>query len=527
MVHALVRVVLLLLCTAVALGGGDDPTDAFWVAPLGLAGLVGLLPTQRRWWISVSTTVEGALTGLALVGTGSQDSPFLPYLIAPAFSVALTTGALRGVIPLASAAAVLLLAPVLDEEAPGPTHLSSDVAQWFVLAGLVLSVAAWVRSVSQQAERVGELEESQLQAFRLLTALREITRQLPGTLDPTSTGQAVLERARRAVPFDTGAVLVAVTGSNALAVLARLGLRPRWDLSRRAGTALGQVWGSMRPRLLEPGLPHLSEQPGGGDLPGATLAVPLVASDEVFALLLLEGGRGSFTSAAADDALEAVRPLLLPLRSSVVFDEVRELATREERGRLAREIHDGIAQELASLAYALDGVSEELPPGLVVSEQVDAIREQIRTLVTELRMSLFDLRSDVSPDEGLGAAISRHVRAVGTTAGLRVHLSLDESPLRLGAETEAELLRIVQEAVTNARKHARAKNLWVSCTVDPPSASITVEDDGTGLVSGPSRDSHGLAIMQERAARIRAQLVVENRTPRGTRICLTLGRVPT
>jgi signal transduction histidine kinase len=139
-------------------------------------------------------------------------------------------------------------------------------------------------------------------------------------------------------------------------------------------------------------------------------------------------------------------------------------------------------------------------------------------------MSLFDLRSDVDPDEGLGAAIGRHVRTVGTASGMTVHLSLNEAPVRLGAETEAELLRIVQEAVTNARKHAQASNLWVTCTVDPPAATITVEDDGAGL-GDKSADSHGLAIMGERAARIRADLQVGPRLPHGTKVQVTLGMV--
>jgi signal transduction histidine kinase len=161
-----------------------------------------------------------------------------------------------------------------------------------------------------------------------------------------------------------------------------------------------------------------------------------------------------------------------------------------------------------------------------VASQVDAIRGEVRRLITELRMSLFELRSEIAPDEGLGAAISRHVHQVSTATGMTVHLSLNEAPVRLGAETEAELLRIVQEAVANARKHSRATNLWVACTIDPPSAVITVEDDGWGFDQEAAPDSHGLAIMKERAARIRAELRVEPRRPRGTRVRLWLDSLP-
>jgi signal transduction histidine kinase len=96
-----------------------------------------------------------------------------------------------------------------------------------------------------------------------------------------------------------------------------------------------------------------------------------------------------------------------------------------------------------------------------------------------------------------------------------VHLSLSEGASRLPAETEAELLRIAQEAVTNCRRHAGAQNIWVTLEVSPPSAVLRVEDDGRGL--GRSRtDSYGLAIMRERARRLRTSLRVESREPQGT-----------
>ncbi|MGH8938187.1 MAG: sensor histidine kinase, partial [Actinomycetes bacterium] len=105
-----------------------------------------------------------------------------------------------------------------------------------------------------------------------------------------------------------------------------------------------------------------------------------------------------------------------------------------------------------------------------------------------------------------------------------VHLVLDESPVRLPIDAETELLRITQEAVTNARKHANASNLWVTCQVAPPTALLRVEDDGAGL-GLPRVDSFGLEVMRERAGRIGADLSVRNREDGGTTVEVTLGRV--
>src|SRR5690606_21286594 len=134
----------------------------------------------------------------------------------------------------------------------------------------------------------------------------------------------------------------------------------------------------------------------------------------------------------------------------------------------------------------------------------------------------FDLRTDVQPATGLGAALSSYVRSVGTGSGLTVHLVLDESAHRLTIEAETELLRVAQEAVTNARKHSRAKNLWVTCRVDPPRAFLRIADDGAGLGS-PRHDSYGLEIMRERAARLGATLAIRSRVGGGTVVEVTLG----
>jgi signal transduction histidine kinase len=103
-----------------------------------------------------------------------------------------------------------------------------------------------------------------------------------------------------------------------------------------------------------------------------------------------------------------------------------------------------------------------------------------------------------------------------------VHVILDEAPDRLPIAVEAELLRIAQEAITNARKHAKAEHLWVTCRVDPPFAHLRVEDDGNGLGS-KRHDSFGLEVMRERAARLGGQLTIGSREPHGTFVDVRLG----
>ena len=132
-------------------------------------------------------------------------------------------------------------------------------------------------------------------------------------------------------------------------------------------------------------------------------------------------------------------------------------------------------------------------------------------------MRIFDLRADVDAAAGLGTAVTEHLQRIGAHSGLTVQVTLDETSRRLPASVEFELLRILQEAVTNVRRHAGARTLSVHLDVDPPRARMTITDDGRGLQ--PARvDSMGLMGMRERAARIGAELRVENVPEGGTRV---------
>jgi signal transduction histidine kinase len=226
------------------------------------------------------------------------------------------------------------------------------------------------------------------------------------------------------------------------------------------------------------------------------------------------------------EVVAVAAPAALRLEAALLFDEVRSLATSEERQRLAREIHDGVAQELVMVGYGIDNAIAALPDTDSAAEELRVLRAEVTRVITELRLSLFELRSEVDRHGGIGAAIGEYARTVGSSARLRVHLSLDESTARLPAAIEAELLRIAQEAITNARKHAGAENLWVTCEVDPPYAQIEVSDDGHGIGDQPVEGRYGLAIMAERAERIRGRLEIRPRVPNGTTVAVVLGTSP-
>jgi signal transduction histidine kinase len=195
------------------------------------------------------------------------------------------------------------------------------------------------------------------------------------------------------------------------------------------------------------------------------------------------------------------------LDTALLFSEFRDTATADERRRLAREMHDGVAQDIASLGYLVDAVAAK-PESPRQAEQLKVLRERISHVVAEVRQSVLTLRTSVGESESLGAAISSVARNLSEVSGIPIHVTLDEHTTRLRPDVEAELYRISQEAMNNAIKHARATAITVHCQVHAPAVSITIADDGRGLQKARS-DSHGLKIMQERARLIDADLTIE------------------
>jgi signal transduction histidine kinase len=220
------------------------------------------------------------------------------------------------------------------------------------------------------------------------------------------------------------------------------------------------------------------------------------------------------------DLATRLEPDIVHLDTALLFAAFRDSATFEERRRLAREMHDGVAQEMASLGYFVDDImagveSQEL------SLRLQVLRERLSAVVAEVRASVRTLRTSVGENESLGTAIGSLARHLSGGSGVPIQVTLDESTQRLRPEVEAELLRITQEAMNNAVRHSGATVIEVQCTVAPPQAEITIADDGHGI-QGRREDSHGLEIMAERARLVEAEFTVRKREPKGTVISVVL-----
>jgi signal transduction histidine kinase len=509
-----VRALVLVLCIILTALSPDRRQTWPWFPLLVAAAAIGSLRQRPTLAGRIARIGEALICAVAVLGSNDATSPLFPYLIAPAFAGGLLAG-VNGAVTSPGFAAIALLGalPFLDEAAHS---WGVAIAEWVLLAVAAGLLAAWIRRLLIPGERGRPQisDSSYAAAYRLLSQLRPVARQLSVGLDPGTIAQGLLQSLKDVHDFERGAVYVR-TGAGRLVPLALIGSsRIDWEVDVTGDGPFAEAWLSQRPQ-------RLSRQLSGP--PGSALVIPLVIGLRTFGLVGFETVRRTLGPHDAEQAARLAEDSALRLETALLFDDVRGLATAEERRRVAREIHDGIAQELSYLGYFVDGLAAEARgTNETMEQQLQQLRTEITRIISELRMSIFDLRSEVDVHGGLGAALSEYVRSVGRQSGLTVHMSLAETPNRLPAETEAELLRIAQEAITNARKHAEAENLWVSLTVDPPGAVLRIEDDGRGLGKARS-DSYGIQIMQERARRLRTTVDLFARDPRGTAVEVRLG----
>ncbi|PLS87490.1 MAG: hypothetical protein CYG60_01600, partial [Actinobacteria bacterium] len=215
--------------------------------------------------------------------------------------------------------------------------------------------------------------------------------------------------------------------------------------------------------------------------------------------------------------LETNRDVTERKRSEEAMAEVREA----ERRRIARDMHDGVLQDISHAlaeAQVLRMIPEEQG-----RERLDLLIEALRRSARELRGAVYDLRQE---EDAPGRSFVRSVESLvelnrQMNQGWEVELTVDPRfPEGLPEREGKELLRVVQEALSNARKHSGAEHVRVALRTEGDDVVAEVEDDGRGFDPGPTRAGVGLRSMDERAATLGGKLEVEGEPGKGTRVRL-------
>ena len=260
------------------------------------------------------------------------------------------------------------------------------------------------------------------------------------------------------------------------------------------------------------------------------LSAPLQRGGQTIGLLAI-GARvpRGFDADEVETLASLANQATIALEHARLEARLRELAVVEERERIARELHDGIAQVLGYVNTKSQAIDEYLAGGRVdeARTQVAQLGTAARAVYVDVREAILGLRSPIEPGLGLGAAVEAHARRVAADSGFALDADIPASSrdLRLDAETEAQIYRIVQEAFTNVRKHAAARRVRLSMAVDDGRLALAIDDDGRGLTPDPPMSDvprYGLRSMHERAQAIGATIEIRNGWRGGVLVSLTV-----
>lgn len=258
----------------------------------------------------------------------------------------------------------------------------------------------------------------------------------------------------------------------------------------------------------------------------AALIAPLRLENQVIGGLWVERARAqAFTDADIVGLGRLADQAVIALEYAVMTARLQSLAVTEERSRIAREMHDGLLQILGYLGLELQTIDALTRQGKreAVLAEIRKARESIDAAQADVRENVLSLRTTLAGDAGLLDSLKEYVAEFQIQTNMQVEfLNTLQQPPQLSPLAEAQLTRIIQEALANVRKHAHAQHVQVRLAERAHSIWMSVTDDGVGFEPRTLKNHFGLQTMRERAASVNGILTVNSELGIGTQVELNL-----
>jgi signal transduction histidine kinase len=351
-------------------------------------------------------------------------------------------------------------------------------------------------------------------------SLHGLAQTLPASLDLREVIDSTRTRLRSLFRFSALVVLVRDETQSVWTVELAEGVRlPSYMGDHDLPQPLQRALTSSHPVIIEDRLVHPEPDEGGfAALARSGLYTALLARGGVVGLVALEDVVPDAYGGEQRDMIESLSSLLaLSIDNARWFARLRTLGAEAERARIARELHDRVAQSLAYVAFELERMHNL--PGDRDTEIVE-LHNVVRDIVRELRETIYQLRSNVSEEEDIVTVAGRYLERFSERTGIAARW-LPSATHALPYRIEQELWRIGQEALVNVERHADAREVVVRWDVHDGVARLEVADDGSGFeLAGVLGDHYGLVGMRERADAIGAHLAIESGPGRGTKVAV-------
>lgn len=428
-------------------------------------------PEDARIWMPIATVFLTAfsMTGLQVVG----PEAFLLVLIA-AIHGGLYSGFMGALIVGWVSLIIGFTMTIIDVD---HAYDGLSVIGWMTIAFITALVAKRWHQPPLDHEAAAALE-----AKALLTRLGSLADTLETGFDIPALGDSALEEIAEDLEIGRGAVLLR-TDDHAVVVGLRGHTRMPWPSPTESWSILHRTWSEGAPMRGAFGVaPERSY----------ILTVPIATADEtLIGMIALDRSTQPF-SAEDQRYVEAVAHRVTPmLEVGLLFSRLRGRAAIEERARLARDMHDGVAQELAALAFSVDTLIEQAPADSAMRRGLESLRTMMRDSLGDIRSQISTLRMVERPGVSLGAMLSRALQEFTSNTNLRTTMTLDESPFRFPAHVEMQVQRAALDILNDARATGATSvdwNVWLSA----PNARIVFQHDGDSAITAETYATHPL-----------------------------------
>jgi signal transduction histidine kinase len=523
---------------------------------IGTAAILNLIQVGAlftRWypdWMALMGIIFDTVWAiLVLVVTGGWKSPMLPIVVFPVLIASLRLGVETGLMVVVFIAFTYGGSAVLD---PGVGLESLYEVGLNVL--LLFGVAVVSGVIYHQRKTTKEHTESEeLQSLQRATERAKAIYEMAGTLSATLNYKRVLatmlelslmgltEVTGRDVPL-VGLILLFEEEGNFEQLKVHAGRNtPRADEDRVVSGQSGLI-----ARAIYTAEPVMTNQASNDPVLAqfvcmqnaqSAICAPLRAGFDTYGVVVFaSSSQGYFTNEHAELLTTFCNQAVIALRNAQLYQDLqteqRKILAKESEARhkLARELHDGPTQTISAIAMRLNFIQMMLQKGQPtdkIVEEVVKIEDLARKTTHEVRTMLFTLRPVVLETQGLAAALEQYADRLCQTEGLNVEVDPDGYDGQLSKQAESVVFAVVEEAVGNAKKHAKADHVLVRLRIESHLFTAEIQDDGVGFdVETAQRRREaghmGLLNMEERAELVGGRCSVQSQSGAGTVVRLDI-----
>jgi signal transduction histidine kinase len=489
---------------------GDLPHENTEHEPLLLAGtfaqiLVGTLyvpvlraPVRRRVGsragprddLIVLSLLDVALVLAVVFWSGGWGTPYYHYAVASLLVPALLLGWRRSaLLVLAFIGAYVGVLSTAGAGTDGP-WLHEDVSSLAAILITPVLVVAVVQYLAQLMRRLEQQREEAQRSYQETAALYSIARAVAADDEADRLADHVADILNGLKRF-TGVQVFSLRGSGELVAQGRSA--PEASMPSKLTVPESEVRALSQPDALV-------DLGAAGSVAGRLFAAPVHMQDRLWGAVAFR--TESEQPEASDSRLvrAVAGQLSLGMTKILLNRQKEELAAQEERSRIAREIHDGIAQSIYMLSLNLEKAAEVAGGDKRLGERLGRLVVLAKETLLEVRHYIFDLKPLLSGDASLTSTIESQIREFSAVSGLTVELHVEGKERKVPLAVATSLYRIAQEALANVFRHAAASAVDVRLSFSANSVLLEVSDDGRGFDPGSaSTTGRGLGNMYQRA----------------------------